>query len=493
MTGSLLEKNDKTSSSPQVATDQEQAAPTPGIQNPQRNLPNRFNATMRRSFSSLRHRNYRLYFIGHLLSTIGSWAQRMAASVLVYNMTGRESMLGIVGAAGTAPMTLLAVVGGLVAERFQRRWIIMFTQIAAAIMPAVVAMMLIFWPDHVSIGLLIAMTLTHGTIMAFDVPARQAFVIEMVGKNDLPNAVALNSMIFNLSRTLGPVIGSLLLLLVGPAACFIANAASYFLLVAALLMMKMPPVSRAHQRGARMRHPLGGFFYVATHKAIGLALILLASLSIFAWSMITIMPSLADRHFSDRTTKTAGTADSIGAAGTVGNIGDSAAAADARLPRGYEKKFGWTLGLFGFGAFIGASFMSSVDSRRRRQPLVIAGLIMYAVGITGITSVNNLVLAALPLVITGVGMLLAMIGISSFIQMNVSNRFRGRVMGLYTLCFAGLMPVGSLYIGIMAEWLGPATAIRINLFTLLIIAALVLPKWHKADPELPAAKRAASA
>ena len=279
------------------------------------------------------------------------------------------------------------------------------------------------------------------------------------------------------------------------SACFIANTLSYFLLVAALWKMKIPRMSQAQQRGARMRHPLGGFYYVRSHKSLGMAMILLASLSIFAWSLINILPSLASRHFGPDIVARQAEGPPAGDAGHAGDGADGAAGADMaageaggdessrasgnKLPEGDKKRYGWSLSLFGFGAFLGAMFMAYVDRGRRRQPLVLAGILIYAAGAVGFTSIRSLPLAAFPLVMSGVGMLIAMIGISSFIQMSVSDRFRGRVMGLYTLGFAGLMPIGALEIGWLAGWVGPAMAIQINLLALLLVAVIVAPVWRR--------------
>ncbi len=452
----------------------------------------------------------------------------MAMGWLVWQLTGEEKVLGLVGALGAAPMTFLAIFGGLIAERFERRNIILFTQSTAAIMPALVAILLIFYPQSVTVSLLMLMVLIHGTVMAFDVPARQAFVVEMVGKEDLPNAVALNSLTFNLSRTVGPAVGGVLLFLFGAAACFLANAASYFLLVAALLMMKLPRMSLAQQRGARMRHPLGGFYYVVNRRHIGIALILVTAMSIFAWPLINIMPSLATRHFGQglsaslNAAPAEGRTDQSPRAGTANHAqpeqpgqalptteaaepdmaatpmeqtpgglsaeqqseavdAKATAAAQAELSTKDEKRYTLIMSLFGFGAFSGAMTMAYVGRSKRRKPLIFLGISLYAAGVIGFTSTTNLLLAAVPLVLTGAGMLISLVAISSFIQMTVSDRFRGRVMGLYTFFFVGMMPAGSLVIGWLASWLGPARAIQVNLVAVLAVTVIVALLWLGAD------------
>lgn len=403
-------------------------------------------SALRRTGSSLRHRNYRLFFTGHTISMIGLWAQRIAMPWLVWEMTGSKIWLGILGAVGPLPMTFLSTLGGLVAERFDRRRILCVTQSLSALVPCIMAVVLLIDRnlDFVRPWHLLIVVAVHGTIMAFDVPARQAFVVKMVGPKDIANAIGLNSSIFNLSRVLGALLGAWLLKSLGAAACFGVNGVTYMALVGASLMMRLPASSELQRRRARLsRHPLGGFYYVWNHRPIRGAMILLAAAAILGWSFATLLPAFADEVFH----RGSGT-------------------------------FGGFVAVSGAGALNGALVMAYLGYYKKRQRLILIGVALFIASIGTFTLVGHYWLAMIALYFGGLGLLMCMSGINSLIQLVVNERFRGRVMGVYAMLFGGMMPAGSMLTGYLGERLSAPVAVRINLAALAVVAAAVAAYWH---------------
>ena len=418
-----------------------------------------FWSTMPRMFSSLRHRNYRLFFGGHALSMVGAWAQRIALSWLVWKLTGSKVWLGYINAIGPLPMTFLSFFGGIVAERADRRRILYVTQSLMSVGPLAIALALAFdrEMEYVNEWHLLIVAGLHGIVQAFDVPARQAFVVNMVGRKDIANAVALNSSVFNVSRMVGSGLGAGLIALVGAAACFAINGLTYFALIAALLLMRFPAATEAQLRRASVpRHPFGGFYYVWSHKAVRATMVLLASTSILGWSFLTLLPAFVDHVYH----REAGT-------------------------------FGVFMSVFGAGAFIGALIMAYLGYYRKRQRLVLIGTVIFIAAVATFTVAPTWSVALAPLFFAGLGLLIAMAGINSLIQLVVNDRFRGRVMGVYATLFGGMMQVGSLLAGFMAERLSSPVAVQINIAVLAVVTAAVAVYWRRLG--LTEAARSASA
>jgi MFS family permease len=406
-----------------------------------------FWSSMPRMFSSLRYRNYRLFFGGHALSMIGAWAQRVALSWLVWELTGSKVWLGYINAIGPLPMTFLSFLGGNVAERFDRRRILFVTQFLMSLAPLGIAAALFIDRDmtYVNEWYLLIIAGLHGVVMAFDVPARQSFVVNMVGRKDIANAIALNSSVFNVSRMLGSGLGAGLMWLVGAAACFALNGMTYFALIVALMMMRFPKATEAELRSARNpRHPFGGFYYVWSNKAVRATMVLLASTSILGWSFLTLLPAFADNVFH----REGGT-------------------------------YGIFMSVFGAGAFIGALIMAYLGYYKKRQRLVLIGNGIFLVAVAAFTVTPLWSLALVPLFFAGLGLLISMAGINSLVQLVVTDRFRGRVMGVYATLFGGMMPIGSLLAGFLAERLTSPVAVQINIVGLTVVTAAVAIYWRR--------------
>jgi len=403
-------------------------------------------SALRRTGSSLRHRNYRLFFTGHTISMIGVWAQRVAVGWLVWELTGSKIWLGIMAAVGPLPMTFLSTVGGLVAERFDRRRILCVTQSLSGLVPCIMAVVLLIDRnlDFVRPWHLLIVVAVHGTIMAFDVPARQAFMIKVVGPRDIANAIGLNSCIFNFSRMTGALLGAGLFGAFGAAACFGVNGVTYMALVGALLMMRLPPPSELQRHRARLsRHPLGGFYYVWNHRPIRGTMILLAAAAILGWSFATLLPAFADETFHR-------------GSGTYSSF----------------------VSVFGAGSLTGALAMAYLGYYRKRQRLILIGVTLFIVSVGTFTLVGHYWWAMIALYFGGLGLLVCMAGINSFIQLVVNERFRGRVMGVYAMLFGGMMPAGSMLTGYLGEHFSAPVAVRINLAALAVVTAAVAAYWH---------------
>lgn len=439
--------------------------PPPGL----RGLAGRTARALGGGFTSLKHGNYRLYMGGHLVSMIGAWAHRTAMSWLIYEMTGSQAMLGYLGAIGAAPITLLSFLGGVTAERFERRKIIIATQLLSMIGPIALAVGVLVSLPSVRPWHILAATLLHGLVMAFDIPARQSFVVQMVGPRDLPNAVALSAMVFNSARAIGPAVGAGIYWFfdtyfghlgggVGAGACFGINAATYLCLVGALVVMRLPQMDARGRREARLsRHPWGGFYYVLSRPRMAATMVLLMGLSIFGWSLLHIMAAVAKEDFGQR-------------------IGG----------------FGGLLSCYGLGALAAGLMMAYLSRTRRRRRLILIGAwtavaSLAALAAAAMTPEPPYWLALVLIALLGLGNVMAMIGASGYIQLIVSERFRGRVMGVYTFCFVGMMPFGALLIGWMAEALGSnGAALLVDAAVLAAIVTGVALRWRRLDRRGPA-------
>jgi MFS family permease len=394
-------------------------------------------------FAAFGYRNYRLFFVGQFISTMGMWIQQPVMGLLVWQMTGSMYMLGVLGAVSALPMTLLSPLGGLAAERFQKRRVLLVTQPLLFLPPVALAvLMLANYP--IQLWHLFAVAIASGTLMAFDVPSRQAFVMDLVDRPDVPNAIALNSLLFNLSRAVGPLIAAPIFA-ISPALCFAANGVSYLALVAALLLMSVGALYNVRGKGRTMYHPWGGIIYAWTQREIRGAMVILAAATIFGWSVQTQLPAFADKVFGRR---------------------------DAWA-------YWWFMVVFGLGALTGALGMAYLSRYRNRRRLVLGGLGVFVASATAFTLTVNFHLALGPMFGMGLGLMACMAGVNSYIQMEVSRRFHGRIMGVYAMFFGGMMPAGAFALGWLAERVGLQTAVQINMALLAGVTVWAAMRWKK--------------
>ena len=236
----------------------------------------------RLTFAALKHRNFRLFFAGQLVSLIGTWMQNTAQSWLVYDLTKSKLLLGLVAAVGSAPMLLFSMWGGSVADRHPKRTVLLFTQSGMMVLAFVFAALV--WSELVRPWHIMMLAALGGVAMAFDMPARQAFVVEMTSREDLMNAVSLNSSIFNGARVIGPAVAGFLMAQAGLAVCFFLNGLSFVAVLAGLLLMRLPRFVPPAQPESTLQHALDGFAYAAKHRQVRTLLLLVAIVGVFGWS-----------------------------------------------------------------------------------------------------------------------------------------------------------------------------------------------------------------
>ena len=385
---------------------------------------------------ALRHRNYQLFFSGQFISLIGTWMQNLAQSWLVYRLTGSPLLLGLVGFVGQIPIFLLAPLGGVVADRWSRRRIVIGTQACAMTLALILAGITLAGCVQVWHVLVLAALL--GVVNAFDVPARQAFVVEMVGKEDLPNAIALNSSLFNGARILGPAVAGVLVAAIGEGWCFFVNGVSYIAVIAGLLLMRLAPRPAIPKPGSMLVHMAEGFQFVWRTRPIRALLLLLGIVSLMGMPYAVLMPIFA---------------------GQILHSG----------PRG----LGFLMGATGVGALCGAITLAM----RRGGVHGLGRWIAYAAGAFGVCLIlfsfsRWFWLSAALLAPVGFAFIVQMASSNTLIQSMVPDRLRGRVMAVYSMMFIGMAPLGALGSGIMASRLGAPAAVAIGGAVCIVSAAL---------------------
>lgn len=364
---------------------------------------------------ALRHRNFRLFFAGQTVSVIGTWMQQVAMSWLVFRLTGSPFLLGLTAFSGQIPVLLFAPLAGTWSDRFDRRRLLLLTQTAAMLQAFALAGLV--YSGAVAVWHIVAMAAVLGVINAVDVPVRQSFVVRMVdSRHDLPNAIALNSFIMNLSRFLGPSLAGVLIGLLGEAACFLVNGFSYVAVVAALLAMKIKPEP---ERGENTGGVAEGLRYAFGFPPIRALLMLVALVSFAATPYVALMPIYASHVFH-------------GDARTLGTL----------------------LGYAGLGAIAGTLFLAS-----RRTVRGLGTIIAYASSCAGVALMafafsTAYRLSLLLLVLIGFGVIVTAASSNMIVQTVVEDRVRGRVMALYAMSFLGMAPLGSLAAGVLASYIG---------------------------------------
>src|SRR5215472_16373143 len=379
-----------------------------------------------RMLGALRHRNYRLFFAGQIISTVGTWMQSVAMPWLALELTHSGLLVGLVLAAQFTPVLLGSQFGGVVADRFPKRRVLLLTQ--SAFMVPSFALFVLSAGGHAQYWMVILAAIATGSITMFDIPARQSFTVEMVGKRDLTNAIALNSSVFNGAAVIGPSVAGLVIAVAGVPICFLANSLSFSAAIAALLLMRdLPTVAPEHHEQHWLARLTEGAAYARREPIVGLLLVLVAVFSLFAMNRQTILPLFADQ---------------------VLRIG----------PQGY----GFLLGAQGLGALLGAltlAFFPGLGANPRRQ-LWMAGIWIAALLEFSISRAVALSLAAL--CVSGYCQISFLATTNSRIQTIAPDHLRGRVIALYAQALAGAGPIGNVFSGGVASLLGAPWAMAIG-------------------------------
>jgi MFS family permease len=410
----------------------------------QQNIKNRTLQT----FSALKHRNFRLFWTGQFISLIGTWMQTVAQGWLVLQLTNSAFLLGTVNAIGSLPVLLFALPGGVIADRVNKRRILLFTQTVAMILAFILAALTHLHNTGVltlKVWYVVAIAAVGGTVFALDGPARQSFFIEMVGKKDLLNAIALNSSIFNGARIMGPALAGILIGVIGTAGCFFLNGLSFVAVIIGLSLIRIeaPAIKKSDSPWDDMKQ---GLKYVWNHRTVRALILIVALFSIFGMPYVVLMPIFA-RDILHR-----------GASG-----------------------LGFLMTATGIGALAGSMTLAAFSQLRKKGVLIFCAGIIFSLATLAFSLSRNyyLSLAILPLV--GLSMVSQVATVNTIIQSVVSDQMRGRVMGVFTMMFMGMMPFGSFIAGSIASRWGAAFALQLGagicLCATVVIYKLVPDLW----------------
>jgi MFS family permease len=377
----------------------------------------RFRSTVR----ALRHRNFRLFFTGQIISLIGTWMQTVAQSWLVYRLTGSSALLGSVNFSSQIPVFLLSPVAGVVADRYSRRRIVIATQTASMLLAFVLAALTL--GGSIQVWEIFVLSALLGIVNAFDIPARQAFLVEMTNRDDLINAIALNSSAFNGARIIGPAVAGILVAAVGEGWCFFANAVSYIAVISGLLMMRVAPFKPQATAVSALRHVGEGFRFVAHTAPIRALLLLVGVMSLAGMPYTVLMPIFADRILNS------------GAQG-----------------------LGLLMGVSGAGALGGALILAARRGVGGLGRWVAIAAAAFSAALIAFAYARSFWLAAALLVPIGFSAMIQMGSSNTLIQIMTPDHLRGRVLSAYSMMLMGMAPIGALVAGVMAEHIGaPAT------------------------------------
>ncbi len=395
------------------------------------------------TFKAFKSRNYTLYFFGQSISLIGTWMQKTAISWVVYSLTHSKVMLGVTLFATMFPSFLLSFVGGVISDRYNKYKVLLTTQVLSMLQAVALALLIYF--KHYNIWEIIVLGVVLGIINAFDVPARQSLVYEMVSdKKDLPNALALNSSMVNLSRLIGPGIAGIAIERFGEGVCFGLNAFSFVAVIISLLLMKLPPyISTKHTKNI-LGELNEGFVYIKQTPAISSVLLMLALISLLVLPFSTLIPVYAKDIFH-------------GSASTFGVI-DSA---------------------IGLGAFAGAIFLASLKTGTNLRWILMCNTFVFGAGLILFSHTPDYLLALIFVTLAAFGMMSQITISNTLIQTTVAPAMRGRVISFYAMAFFGMQPIGGLIIGTVSQYIGVQNTVLAEGLIAILIGFLHLRNMRK--------------
>ena len=398
-------------------------------------------------------RNYRLYFCGQSISLIGTWMQRTALSWVVYTLTHSTFMLGLVFFAGQFPSFLLGLFGGVVSDRYNKFRVLLGTQIASLLQATSLAILILI--GHYQVWEMLVLSTLLGCINAFDVPARQSLVYDMINdKKDLPNALALNSSMVNMARLIGPAIAGIVLEKLGAGVCFLLNATSFIAVITSLLMMRLPPYIAVPHNKKAMGDLREGLTYLRHNPSIAKVILMLAGMSLLVIPFATLMPVYAKVIF-----------------------------------KGNASTFGYIDSFIGLGAISGGLFLASRGPRINRKKILLVNTLLFGLGLILFSHTTFFPLAMLFAVLAGFGMMAQTTISNTIIQTTVAPGMRGRVISYFAMAYFGMLPVGSLLVGAVSQYIGaPNTILAEGLAALGMVALFWSflrqkePDWTTANP-----------
>jgi MFS family permease len=387
---------------------------------------------------ALTHRNFQLFFSGQLISLIGTWMQTVAQSWLVYRITKSSLLLGSVGFASQIPVFLIAPIGGMVADRANRHRIVIATQTASMILAFILATLTL--SNIVTVPEIFVLAALLGVVNAFDIPGRQSFLVDMVGRDDLMNAIALNSSMFNGARVIGPAIAGILVAKIGEGWCFFANGVSYIAVIIGLLLMKIE-CTRRSKSDSPLADIMEGFRWASHTGPIRMLLLLLGLVSLVGMPYTVLMPVFADR---------------------VLHGGASGVAAFLHAKDPGAVRLGVLMGATGVGALLGALTLALRSGVRGLGRLIVITCAGFGLSLIVFAASKNFWLSATLLIPVGFCIMLQMACSNTLIQTMVPDVLRGRVMSVYSMMFMGMAPFGALLGGALADRLGAPWTVAIG-------------------------------
>lgn len=372
-------------------------------------------------FTALKHKNFRYYWIGMCISLIGTWMQNIAQPWLAYTLTKSPFLLSLIGTLQFTPVLLFSLFAGVVIDKFSKKKILLFTQSASLVIALVLA--LLTWTGYIQYWHILVLATALGLVNTLDMPTRQSFVIELVGREDLMNAIALNSSVFNLARIIGPALAGIIMGYAGTAACFFINSISFAAVVISLIFIKPIEVQHAFKKGSKIFTDIkDGLKYIYKHDILFNTIMVMAVIGTFAMNFSVLVPVFATEILMQQ-----------------------------------EAGFGFLMSLMGVGSLIGAllvATMSKSDSKKfvafilGAAPAIIGAFLI----LTAFT--RSYILTGLCLAMTGLSFVSFSSTANSTMQLNSKDEYRGRVMSVYSLVFAGSTPIGNLYAGLISEHFG---------------------------------------
>ena len=376
------------------------------------------------AWRALRHRNFRLFFGGQSISLIGTWMTRLATSWLVYRLTHSALLLGAVGFAGQIPIFLLAPFAGVLVDRVNRHTVLLWTQGLAMVQSLGLAWLTL--TNRITVNEILALSVFQGIINAFDMPGRQSFMIQMVNnREDLSNAIAINSSMVNATRLIGPSLAGLLIAATNEGWCFFVDGISYIAVIISLLMMRLPAPDKPKAAASLLAQLHDGWNYVSGFLPVRSILLLFAILSLLGWPFMVLMPIFA-----------------------------------AQVLHGGPNTLGFLMGAVGVGSLISALSMVARRSVRGLTKMIPASAACFGLGLILFGFSQSFWLSMFLMLVTGFGMMQGLVASNTIIQTLVEDQMRGRVMSYYTMAFVGMAPFGSLLAGVLAHVLGaPYTVI----------------------------------
>ena len=396
----------------------------------------------RYGFGAFAHRNFRLFLFGQTVSLTGTWMQSIAQGWLVLLLTNSPFYVGLVSALGSLGVLLFTLYAGVIADRTDKRRTVIITQTLQMLQAFALAALV--WSGHVTTGSVMALAAFLGIVSAFDIPTRQAFIFEMVGKEDLMNAIALNTSIFNLTRVLGPVLAGFLIGAQGVAVCFFLNGVSYLAVIGSLLAMRLPPWTPAVAVGSAWEGFREVVAYLRSDRRASTLVVLTAIISIFGFPYLVLMPVFARDVLR------------VGAAG-----------------------YGLLSAAVGIGAVAGALAVAVLSARIRKGRTLVAAGTVFGSLLAVFALSRSFAVALGVLVLVGAAMIVNNALTNTLLQTHVPDHLRGRVMGFYSFMFVGMAPLGAFQAGVLAERFGAPAAVGVG--GLMSALAMVVAGWRVAE------------